>query len=273
VVACEEALQALFAETACVGGAGVAAQERQRDRAVDVGEARHGAGPEALELAAQLVGDRDAMLDEVLASAGQGAQRLGGIRIGHQHTEAVTVGARQLGEHERVEAVALAARGAEAGSHRGDLVGMDRDHVDPRIQQPFDQQSVGTLDGDQQHPELDQAITQRSKAALVVAIATALHDPPVTVVDADRVLLAGPINASKRVALAHNSSSPSTLTVAGGEVPWRVLTDGALTAQLPVATRGTSTERREALVSRWPSARASDAGALPTSAGTTKDDQ
>jgi hypothetical protein len=46
-----------------------------------------------------------------------------------------------------------------------------------------------------------------------------------------------------------------------------------LIAQLPAATRGTSTERREALVSSWPSARASALGALPTSADNTKDDQ
>jgi hypothetical protein len=63
------------------------------------------------------------------------------------------------------------------------------------------------------------------------------------------------------------------LTVAGGEVPWRVLIDGALRARLPVAAQGTSTDRREALVSRWPSDRASTLGALPTAAGLTEDDQ
>jgi len=56
------------------------------------------------------------------------------------------------------------------------------------------------------------------------------------------------------------------LTAIGGEVPWRVLIHGAQTAQLPVAALGTSTVRREALVSHWPSARASGAGALPTTA-------
>ena len=69
----------------------------------------------------------------------------------------MAVGARELGEHERVEAVALAARGAEPGAHRGDLVGMDRDHVQARVEQPLDQQPVRTLDGDQHHPELEQA--------------------------------------------------------------------------------------------------------------------
>jgi hypothetical protein len=86
------------------------------------------------------------------------------------------------------------------------------------------------------------------------------------------VFLAGPIHTSEPSFL-QESSSQRTLTVVGGEIPWRLLTDGALTAQLPVATRGTSTERREALVSCWPSARASELGALPTSADNTKDDQ
>jgi hypothetical protein len=105
-----------------------------------------------------------------------------------------------------------------------------------------------------------------------MAIATSFNDPSIGIDDTDSVLLTGPIDASEP-ALSHDSSRRSTLTVAGGEVPWRVLTDGALPARLPVATRGTSTERREALVSSWPSARASDTGALPTSAGTTEDDQ
>jgi hypothetical protein len=47
----------------------------------------------------------------------------------------------------------------------------------------------------------------------------------------------------------------------------------SLTARLPVATQGTSTERRKAPVSSWPSARASADGGLPTPAGNTEDDQ
>jgi hypothetical protein len=149
---------------------------------------------------------------------------------------------------------------------------MDRNDSKPCVQQPFDQKAVGALNGDEPNAELEQSITQHPDPALVMTVAAPFHDPPVSVVDATSVFLAGPIDASKR-ALTHNPSHRSTLTVAGGEVPWRVLTDGALTAQLPVATRGTSTERREALVSCWPSNRASERGALPASAGTTEDDQ
>jgi hypothetical protein len=47
-----------------------------------------------------------------------------------------------------------------------------------------------------------------------------------------------------------------------------------LTARLPVARSGhTSTDRREAQVSCWASARASAVGALPTTVGNTEDGQ
>jgi hypothetical protein len=149
---------------------------------------------------------------------------------------------------------------------------MHGDHVQPSIQQTLDQQAVGALDGDQQHPELEQPGAQCADAPLVVAIATALGDAPVGVHDAGSMLLAGPIDPGEPV-LSHRCSPSSTLTVAGGEVPWRMLTDSALTTQLRVATQGTSTDRREALVSSRPSARARDSGARPTSAGTQEDDQ
>ena len=121
--------------------------------------------------------------------------------------------------------------------------------------------------------ELEKARTQRRDPALVMAIATPLDDPAVAVGDARGVFFAGPIDASETT-LVHDSSLQSMiLTAAGGEVPWRVLIDGALRARLPVAAQGTSTDRREALVSLWPSTRASAFGALPAAAGTTKDDQ
>jgi hypothetical protein len=118
------------------------------------------------------------VLDEVFARAGQRAQRLGGIAVGHDHAEAMTVGARQLGQHERIEAVALAARGAEPGPHRGDLVGMHGDHPQTGVQQPLDQQPVRALDRDQRDLERDQPRAQRPDPALVMAVAAPLEDPP-----------------------------------------------------------------------------------------------
>ena len=63
------------------------------------------AGPEALKLSAQLVHQRRTRPDQVLAPAGQRAQRLGLIAIGLEHPEAVMIGARQLAQHKRVKAI------------------------------------------------------------------------------------------------------------------------------------------------------------------------
>ena len=81
-VAGQERLQALGAEAAGVGGAGVALEERERDRRVDLGEQTGRAGPEALQLGAQLVGQRDARLDQVLAGARERPDRLGLVASG-----------------------------------------------------------------------------------------------------------------------------------------------------------------------------------------------
>jgi hypothetical protein len=271
VVAGEEALKALLAEPARVDRRRVALEEHERDRAVDLGEDPRRAGPELLELGAQLVGQRHARVNEVLTRARERAQRLGRVRVRHQHTEAVAVGAGQLGQHKRVKAVALAARRAKPRAHRGDLIGMDRDHPQTRVQQPLDQQPIRPLDRHQRDVELEQPHTQGAQPAFVMPVAPTLDDPPVPVDNADGVLLAGPIDASEPTPC--HDHLQSTLPVAGDEVPWRGLIDGALTAQVPVAARGTSTDHRETQLSRWPSARARRAGVLPVTAGTPEDDQ
>ena len=107
-VAREEAFEALLAEAVGVGGAGVALKERKPDRAVDVEEDLFSAGPERLQLGTELVGECDACVDEILASAHERLQRQCLIAGGREHGEAVTVGSGELAQHERVEAVVLA---------------------------------------------------------------------------------------------------------------------------------------------------------------------
>ena len=63
------------------------------------------------------------------------------------------IGTRQLAQHERVKPIRLPARSAKPRTRRGDLVGMQRQHPQPRVQQPLDQQPVGPLDRDQPHPQ------------------------------------------------------------------------------------------------------------------------
>ena len=268
-VAREELCHALFTEAAGRGGRRVALQERERDRAVDLREHARSAGPEALQLGAQLVRERDPRADEVLAGARERPQRLGLIAVGHQDPVAVAVGPRELGQHEAVKAVALATRRGEPGSHRGDLVGVDRDHPQVRVQQPLDQQPVRALDRDQLDPQVQQAAAQRGDPTLVMPIAAALHDPPVLVDHAARMLLAGPINASKTTT-THNYFLPiMILTV----LPTARYLGGcslmALWAQLPVAAQAP----RRIVGRRWSEAGPLNGhaanGALPTTVGNT----
>jgi hypothetical protein len=67
VRAVKERLQALFTERPRVRRAGVALQERERDLAVEIAEQADRAGPEALELCAQLVSDRHLGVHQILA--------------------------------------------------------------------------------------------------------------------------------------------------------------------------------------------------------------
>jgi hypothetical protein len=75
---------------------------------------------------------------------------------------------RDHAQHERVEPVGLAARDPEAGAGRGDLVGVQRQDPQPRVQQPLDQKSVRPLDRDQPHLQPQQRATQRPQPLLVV---------------------------------------------------------------------------------------------------------
>ena len=118
----------------------------------------------------------------------------------------MTVRARELGQHEAVKAVALAASDAVARPARLDLVRVHRDHGQPRIQQPVDQQPVGSLQRNQHDPQTHQARAQRPDPLLVVAIPAPLQDPPPLVDHAHRVLLAGPIHPGKPTTRHHDHS-------------------------------------------------------------------
>jgi hypothetical protein len=59
---------------------------------------------------AQLVRQPHPGADEALPRAGERPQRLGLIAVGLEHPEAVAVRSRELGQHEAVKPIALAAR-------------------------------------------------------------------------------------------------------------------------------------------------------------------
>jgi hypothetical protein len=116
----------------------VSGQERERDRAIQGGEQADRPGPEPLQLGAELVGQRNPRGDQILPRAGQRSQRLGLIRIRFQDPEAMRVGTGELAQHEAVTPVGLPARGAEPIPCGLDLVGMQRQHAQPGLEQPLD---------------------------------------------------------------------------------------------------------------------------------------
>src|SRR5207247_10196070 len=109
--ASREAAQALLAEMGGAVGCRGAGEERERDGRVDVGEDGDGAGPEALQQGAELVGEGDALGDQVVSRANERAQRSDLVRERLQTPEAMPVGAQQIGEDEGIAGVALALRG------------------------------------------------------------------------------------------------------------------------------------------------------------------
>jgi hypothetical protein len=192
----QERPKSLLAQPARVGGAWVALQERERDQVVEIAEQSDRSRPEALELCSQLIGQRDPALDKILARASHRSQRLGLIAVGLEHPEAMVIGARQLAQHKRVEAIGLAARRPEPRTCRGDLVGMQRQQPQAGVQQALDQQPVRPLDRDQRHFHAHERAAQRPQPLLIVRergrqqllARLVLHD--------NVVLLRRPINAS-----------------------------------------------------------------------------
>ena len=109
----------------------------------------------------------------------------------------MAVGTRELGQHEAVKPIALAARDTEPRTHRLDLIRMHRHHRQAGVQQPLDQKPVRPLERHQRHPQTQQPGAQRPDPGLVVPVTPPLHDPPPLVDHAHRVLLAGPIHPGK----------------------------------------------------------------------------
>ena len=201
-------------------------------------------GPEPLELRAQLAAQRHPGVHEILPRAGQRPERLCLIRVGLEHPEAMAVGARQLAQHERVEPVGLAARGPEPRPRGRDLFGMHRQHPQPRVQQPLDQQPVRPLDRDQLHLQPQQRPAQRPQPLLVVHERGGQQLLARLVAHAHIVLIARPIDAG---AVTHPPSSPSGIAsqLPDQEVPLRNLIDKALNGATSCCRSSAPHHRRE----------------------------
>jgi hypothetical protein len=223
-----------------------------RGRRVDGGEDPAGAGPEGVELRSELVGERDLLLDQVLARPGQRPERFRLVAVGLEQPQPVHVRAGELGQDVGVEAVRLAT-GAVAVAGRGQLVGMDGNDGDAGVEEPVDDEPVGLLDRDPCHLLRSQSPDELCEAVLAMDDAS-LVDPAAAGADNEPVLLAGQVEAGG--ALLHRTSFIDSRAGCGptGEVPWRMLIDGPSAGRRPVAAPGAS-HRREAQVSCGPSKR------------------
>src|SRR5579875_3172711 len=125
-----------------------AGEEAQADRAVDLREEADGAREGALEVGAQLVGERDSVSDQVLARPAGGPQGDGGRAVGDERAQPDPVGAEGVGEDEGVEAVVLVAGRAVAGAQVLELVGADDDDGHAGLEVRLSDRAVGPFDGD-----------------------------------------------------------------------------------------------------------------------------
>jgi len=107
-------------------------------------------------------------MHEILSRTGQRTERLSGVAVRLEHPEAMMIGPGELAQHERVEPVGLPTAAAKARACRRGLVGVDRDHGQPRVQQPLNQHAVGSLDRDPLNLHPHECAAQRPEPCLVV---------------------------------------------------------------------------------------------------------
>ena len=114
-VLAEELGEPLFAQPRGAEGRGVAGEERERNRRVDVGEDGGGAGPEALEQGAQLIGEREAADGRDRRGRARGRARPGGIVRGRAASggEAMAIRAEQTARMKCVASGHFCCRRAE----------------------------------------------------------------------------------------------------------------------------------------------------------------
>ena len=177
-----------------------AGEEPQADRAVDVGEQADGAREGALEVGAQLVGERDAVGDQVLASPAGGAQSHGGRTVGDEWPQSGPVGAEGVGEDEGVEAVVLVAGRAVAGAEVLELVGADDDDGQAGLEESLDDRTVGPFDGDLVGGHLGEPADQVTDAGGGMGDGEPLDHLTAGVHDGGRVVVASPVHARRPVA-------------------------------------------------------------------------
>ena len=256
-VAAEELRQAALPEPLGALGRGVAGEEGERDRGIHVGEDGRGAGPEALEEGAELIGEGDALGDEVIAAADEGAEGAGLIGEGQQGAEAVAIGPEQVAEQVGVAGVALAASGRVAGAAGLHGIGVDRDDREAGVQEGIDDEAGGALEGDGQRGggrEAGQPLDELGQARCGVGHRPAPADGAGLVEHTNSVRGGGPVQADDE----GHCVPPWDCETLPRERSCRSLTDWRSGLQVPVALHpvagwGLSWCESREQVSYWPS--------------------
>jgi hypothetical protein len=203
----KEARQALLAQVRSALRCRVAADEGKSDRRVHVGEDIGGAGPERLEQAPELIGERDAAVDQIVTRAYQGPKRAQLVALRLEGAKAMPVGAQDVGQHVGVAGVVL-TRAAVAGARGLEHVGMDRHDSQTRFDERIDEQTGRSLDCDEDAGEALELADQAFDAFLVVRQIEAQLDTAGSIEHANGVRLARPVDAGKVRTRSH------------GQAPW-----------------------------------------------------
>jgi hypothetical protein len=274
-VGSQPSAEALLGQPLGSAGGGEPLEEPQRDRAVDVAEQADSAGEHVAQVDAELVGDRDACLDEVLAGSHVGSQRDRGWTVGFEGSPTVSVGAQGVGQHVSVGTVGLVARGAVALSQRLDRPGRDHDHFQAGLDKRIDDGTIGPFDG---HSLRSGSLDTRAQfsQSLSAVSDVELDDHLASVVDdAHGVRIGSPVDAGEaergimHVSLLAVAAVGKHPVVAGRVC--RSLTDRRSGALSPIASRhvlGHRTSRNSSWRSsrkrtwRWPGGTHRCAGSL-----------
>lgn len=253
----QELGESLFPEVSRAVRRGIAREEREGDRRVDVGKDGGGPGPESLEQGAELIRERYPLGHEIIAAAHEGTQRACFIRRRMQRTEAVAIGPKQVSEDEGIAGIALTAGGRVARSTGLERVRVNRADVKTGIDERVHENAGGTFEGSLKRraaAEAAQAIAQRSEAVRGVRYRAAPTYPADVIDDANGVHLAGPVDPDEE---SHCVVSEDGETLRR-ERSCRSLTDwrsglAGHVARHPVAGLGLSSFYSEERISFWPS--------------------
>jgi hypothetical protein len=216
---------ALLAERARRLWRWVAIEKLQRDRRVDVSEDLRSTGPELLEQATELISRSDTLTDEVVAHSNHTAQCLGLVGQRHECTEAVPVGAQQVGEQVCVAEVGLALGGRVARSRRLDDVGVNRHDAEPALDERVDDESGRPLDGDAQlrrWRQLGQPSDEVRHPNGGMSDAVPSDDRTASIDHAHGVLARGPVQADE---IGHGDFLGGTRTTTDARGTCRTLTN------------------------------------------------